>query len=118
MDKQFEDILHHREENRLMPFMWIRDGEHDRLVEHIDMIQAMGQMALCVESRPHRDFCGETWWQDMGLILEECQKRGMQVWLLDDKSFPTGYANGAIEEKYPVCAVKHWWNAAWMWRGI
>ena len=101
MDKQFEDILHHREENRLMPFMWIRDGEHDRLVEHIDMIQSMGHKALCVESRPHRDFCGDTWWQDMGLILRECQKRSMQVWLLDDKAFPTGYANGAIEEKYP-----------------
>lgn len=101
MDKQFEDILHHREENRLMPFMWIRDGEHDRLVEHIDMIQSMGHRALCVESRPHRDFCGDTWWQDMGLILRECQKRSMQVWLLDDKAFPTGYANGAIEEKYP-----------------
>ena len=101
MDKQLEDILHHREGNRLMPFMWIRDGEHDRLVEHIDRIQAMGHSALCVESRPHRDFCGDTWWQDMGLILSECQKRGMQVWLLDDKAFPTGYANGAISQKYP-----------------
>ena len=101
MDKRIAEVLQNRAENRLMPFMWIRDGEHDRLIDHIATIQSMGHQALCVESRPHRDFCGDTWWQDMGMILEECQKRGMQVWLLDDKAFPTGYANGALEVKYP-----------------
>ncbi|MCF0128322.1 MAG: glycoside hydrolase family 2 [Pseudobutyrivibrio sp.] len=25
----------------------------------------------------------------------------MKIWILDDKHFPTGYANGLIEEKYP-----------------
>ena len=88
-------------DNYLMPFMWIRDGEHERLVSHIDDIQSMGQNALCVESRPHANFCKDEWWNDMTLILSECQKRNMDVWLLDDKYFPTGYVNGAIREKYP-----------------
>lgn len=90
-----------KQQNYLLPFMWIRDGEHDRLVSHIDAIQKMGQNALCVESRPHANFCKDEWWADMALILEECKKRGMKVWLLDDKFFPTGYVNGAILEKYP-----------------
>ncbi len=81
--------------------MWIRDGEHDKLVSHIDDIQSMGQNALCVESRPHNNFCKDEWWDDMSLILSECKKRNMDVWLLDDKYFPTGYVNGAIREKYP-----------------
>ena len=25
----------------------------------------------------------------------------MKLWILDDKHFPTGYANGLIEKKYP-----------------
>lgn len=25
----------------------------------------------------------------------------MKIWILDDKHFPTGYANGLIEKKYP-----------------
>lgn len=87
--------------NYLMPFMWIRDGEHDKLVSHIEAIQSMGQNALCVESRPHNHFCKDEWWDDMSLILAECKKRDMDVWLLDDKYFPTGYVNGAIREKYP-----------------
>jgi hypothetical protein len=48
--------------NYLMPFMWIRDGEHERLVSHINDIQSMGQNALCVESRPHANFCKDEWW--------------------------------------------------------
>ena len=42
-----------------------------------------------------------TWWDDMDLVLAEAQKRGMKVWILDDKHFPTGYANGLIPKKYP-----------------
>lgn len=37
----------------------------------------------------------------MDVILTECEKRDMKVWVLDDKRFPTGYANGLIETKYP-----------------
>ena len=29
-------------------------------------------------------------WEDMDLILRECERRQMKVWLLDDKHFPTG----------------------------
>ena len=52
--------------------------------------------AVCVESRPHPDFVGEKWWQDMDVILDEARKRNMKVWILDDSHFPTGYANGAL----------------------
>ncbi len=54
-----------------------------------------------MESRPHNFFCEEQWWEDMDVILEEAEKRGMRVWILDDKHFPTGYANGLIPKKYP-----------------
>ncbi len=35
----------------------------------------------------------------MDIILDEAVKRGMKVWILDDSHFPTGYANGALEDK-------------------
>lgn len=90
MDRQLE--------NYIFPFMWIRDGETEKLSEHIDIIQKSGCNAICVESRTHEHFCEKEWWIDFGLILDECQKRGMEVWLLDDKNFPTGYAAGAVEK--------------------
>lgn len=50
---------------------------------------------FCVEARPHKDFAGEQWWKDLGCILDEAEKLGMRVWILDDAHFPTGYAAGA-----------------------
>jgi hypothetical protein len=54
-----------------------------------------------VESRPHEKFGEEEWWTDMEIVLDEAAALGMKVWILDDKHFPTGYANGLIEKKYP-----------------
>lgn len=35
----------------------------------------------------------------MDIILDEARKRKMQVWILDDSHFPTGFANGAMESQ-------------------
>lgn len=42
----------------------------------------------------------------MDVVLAEARRLGMQVWILDDKHFPTGYANCLIPEKYP--ALRKW----------
>ena len=72
-----------------------------RLLEREDMrvIAESNIRAVCVESRPHPDFCGPKWWKDMDVILDEAEKRGMKVWILDDSHFPTGFANGAMTDK-------------------
>ena len=51
-------------------------------------------------SRPHPDFCGPKWWENLDFICAEAEKRGLRLWILDDKKFPTGYANGGFE-KHP-----------------
>lgn len=83
------------------PFFWQHGESDEALLTEIGKIQESGCQALCVESRPHQEFGRSGWWQDMGLILKECRRRGMRVWLLDDKHFPTGYANGLLAEKDP-----------------
>ena len=101
MKNRVHDILHNKEDNYLFPFYWQR-GDHRHLIgEQVERIYQSGCKALCVESRPHPDFCGESWWKDFELILKECKKRDMKVWLLDDDRFPTGHAAGFIAKKYP-----------------
>ncbi len=95
-DSRLLDILAGREGNYLLPFYWQRGNHRDRIPAQVARIRASGCRALCVESRTHPDFCGEGWWRDMDVILAECQRLGMKVWILDDKHFPTGYANGAV----------------------
>lgn len=81
-------------ENHLMPFLWIRSEDEKVYRRLIRAIDEANMKAFCVEARPHEGFCGETWWRDMDVILDEAEKRGMKVWILDDKHFPTGFAAG------------------------
>ncbi len=84
----------------MAPFLWLHWEADGDIVAEIQKIYETGIRAICIESRTHEDFCGDGWWEDVALILQECQKRGMKLWILDDKHFPSGYANGAFVEKY------------------
>ncbi|MGI5898685.1 MAG: glycosyl transferase family 2 [Christensenellales bacterium] len=90
-----KQLIENKHENHMIPFFWQHGADEQTLREVIKAIYLSGCRALCAESRPHPDFAGEKWWQDMDVIMDECKKLGMQVWILDDAHFPTGYANGA-----------------------
>ncbi|MCD8380085.1 MAG: hypothetical protein LUC95_07205 [Lachnospiraceae bacterium] len=79
-----------------MPFFWQHGEDEATLREMMAAIDGANCRAVCVESRPHPDFCGPKWWADMDIILDEAKKRNMKVWILDDSHFPTGFANGAV----------------------
>ena len=96
MYQRLQDVLNGREENYVLPFYWQHGDHTETIPEEIQRIWDSGCRAFCVESRPHRDFCGEGWWRDMDVILAEAEKRGMKVWILDDDHFPTGHAAGAV----------------------
>ncbi|HOA31521.1 MAG TPA: glycosyl hydrolase [Clostridia bacterium] len=102
MVRRIHDCLNAKEDRSyIFPFLWLHGEEHDRLVEEIDAVYKSGIREICFESRPYADFCGDKWWEDFAFMLEQARQRDMRVWLLDDKHFPSGYANGAIEKKYP-----------------
>ena len=82
----------------ILPFFWQHGETEEKLREYMKIIQESNISAVCVESRPHPEFCGERWWKDMEIILEEARERDMRVWILDDSHFPTGFANGAVEK--------------------
>ncbi len=112
MERKVKELLSGNWENHIFPFFWQHGEEEAVLRDYMRAIDGCGCKAVCVESRPHPDFCGEKWWQDMDVILDEARKRGMKVWILDDSHFPTGYANGALKTAAPelhrqsVCAGK------------
>ena len=87
--------------NYLFPFLWITGESAENSAQEIEAIAESGAQGFCVESRTCQDFCGEKWWHIMDAVLAAAKARGMKVWLLDDKHYPTGFANGAIKNKYP-----------------
>ena len=99
MSQTIERILNDQHENYILPFFWQHGEDEDTLRDYMRAIDEANIGAVCVESRPHPDFCGDKWWQDMDVILDEARKRNMKVWILDDSHFPTGFANGAMKDQ-------------------
>ena len=90
--------------DHVFPFLWVRNEKTEKIFREIDAIKETTD-AFVIESRPRKgeesDFGTEKWFLRIGDILAYAQKLGMSVWILDDKSFPTGFAGGAILGKYP-----------------
>ncbi len=98
MDRLFQECYTSRlgETGYILPFFWQHGESHARLAEEMEAIRRAGVTEFCVESRTHPEFGQEKWYEDFAFILEYARQNGMRVWLLDDKNFPTGYANGVV----------------------
>ena len=99
MNSRIQNLLKGSGGNYIFPFLWLHGESEETLRKHVNVIHDSNIRALCVERRPPPDFCGDGWWRDMDAILAEAEKLGMQVWILDDSHFPTGFANGAMADK-------------------
>lgn len=89
-----------------MPFLWIANNDYEAIGREIEKIRESGSETFCVESRTHSDFCGPQWWEVMDFIVKKADSLSMRVWLLDDKHYPTGFANGAVE-RFPALRQRH-----------
>ena len=61
-------------ERPIFPFLWMRGEEEAVLRREIEKIAECGIRAICVEARPHDDFCGPGWWHDMDIVLDEAMQ--------------------------------------------
>ena len=77
--KALQEILNGQEGNHILPFYWQHGNHNGQIPAQMDEIYRSGCRAVCIESRPHPDFAGETWWRDMDVILAEAKKRGMMI---------------------------------------
>ena len=65
--------------NYIFPFLWMRGEPEEILRTEIAKIDECGIKAVCLEARPHDDFCGSGWWCDFDIVLDEAKKRGMKI---------------------------------------
>ena len=101
MDIKLTQALNGDTDNYILPFFWQTGDTKEKLEAEMNKIANCGVKAVCLESRTHEQFCEEKWFDDFAFILETAKKYDMKVWLLDDKHFPTGYANGKIAADFP-----------------
>lgn len=94
MNQVIKNLLIDNTGDYILPFFWQRNEEETVIRDYMRKINDCGIKQVCLESRPHPDFCGEKWWHDLDIIFDEADRLGMRVWVLDDRVFPTGSANG------------------------
>ena len=99
MNTIIEKLLNGNSDDYIFPFFWQHGEDEEMLRKMMKVINEANCKSVCIESRPHPDFCGDKWWKDLDIILDEARKRDMKVWILDDSHFPTGYANGKMKEE-------------------
>ncbi len=109
--ERLQTLLQGNVTSHILPFLWMKGEDNATIREELDKIEECGIREICLESRPHPDFCGKGWWENLDFIMPEARKRGMKVWILDDDKFPTGHANGGFikhpEKKKVYLAERH-----------
>ena len=98
MDRRLQDNLNNIQQDYIAPFLWLHNEDDELIIKELERIKQCGIRSVCLESRTHEEFCREDWWSDVQLIFDFCRENDMKVWILDDKHFPTGYANGLFEK--------------------
>ena len=101
MTAHYQQVLEGTYDNHVLPFLWMKGESHKTIAEYLEKIAGADIHEVCLESRPHPDFCGEGWWRDLRFVIDECRQLGLKLWILDDAHFPTGFANGAVKEAVP-----------------
>lgn len=99
--KSIEKVLNGQADNHLMPFLWMHGEDAETIRDYLRAIKNSGMQEVCLESRPHPAFLQDAWWQELDVIIAQCEKLNMKIWILDDQHFPTGYAAGAVQREHP-----------------
>lgn len=91
----------------LGPLFWMHGDESpERLREYVDIVWESGHGSLTAESRPHNDWLGEKWYRDLGIVLDQAKKRGLKLWIFDEKWWPSGEVGGIVPQEYASKCLK------------
>jgi len=85
----------------LGPLFWLHgDESRQRLETYVDKVAEAGNGCFTTESRPHVDWLGEGWWRDLGICLEAARRNGLQMWIFDEKWWPSQGVGGKVPRQY------------------
>ncbi len=83
------------------PLFWLHGHESEqRLRDYVAKVAEGGNGSFTAESRPHSDWLGEGWYRDLSICLEEAKRHNLQMWIFDEKWWPSGEVGGMVPEKY------------------
>lgn len=83
------------------PLFWLHGQESKELLEaYVDKVAEGGNGSFTPESRPHIDWLGPGWYRDLGILLEKAREHDLEMWIFDEKWWPSGMVGGMVPEEY------------------
>jgi hypothetical protein len=83
------------------PLFWLHgDDSKERLEMYVGKVAEGGNGAFTTESRPHNDWLGKGWWRDLDICLDAAKKQNLQMWIFDEKWWPSQAVAGKVPPRY------------------
>ncbi|CAI6085294.1 glycosyl hydrolase [Cohnella sp. JJ-181] len=91
---------------RPVPF-WSINGQHDEheIREQVARLQEMGMGGGFFHPRPGlvNEYLSDEWFDLFAAALDEAEKRGLQLYIYDENSYPSGFGGGHVSAELPDC---------------
>ena len=87
-----------------MPFLvWNGEVTEQEIDRHLKTFQAQGIHGFFIHPRYGliTEYLSQRWFDLIGYTVKRARELGMEVWLYDENSFPSGFAGGHVNEQMP-----------------
>jgi len=100
LEKQFVEMP--MEARRLTgPLFWLHGTEsRERLEMYLEKVAEGHNGTFTAESRPHNDWLGPRWYEDLAICLQAAKKHDLTMWIFDEKWWPSQMLGGKVPPEY------------------
>jgi hypothetical protein len=85
------------------PLFWMHGDANDspeRLGFYLEKVAEGGNGSFTAESRPHSDWLGPRWYEDLDICLNKAKQLDLQMWIFDERWWPSQSVAGTVPPEY------------------
>ncbi|MFW6169078.1 MAG: hypothetical protein ACODAD_01220 [Planctomycetota bacterium] len=98
LETQFHELP--MEARRLTgPLFWLHGDANEtrqRLESYLEKVAEGGNGCFTAESRPHSDWLGPRWYEDLDICLQKAKQLDLQMWIFDERWWPSQSIGGTV----------------------
>jgi len=83
------------------PLFWLHGDETgERLESYLEKVAQGGNGCFTAESRPHSDWLGPRWYDDLEICLNKAKELDLGMWIFDERWWPSQSVAGTVPPRY------------------